>query len=360
MERTAPYFRQKKPKVLVIGGGAAGFFGAIRVAELLPEGQVDILEAGKEVLSKVRISGGGRCNVTHACFEPRPLSKFYPRGERELLGPFNQFAPGDTMAWYDDHGVELKIEEDGRVFPVSNSSSSIVNCLLGRADALGVNVHLRHRIQQIYPPEQANQRWKVITANGDAFFGDVILLATGSSKRVWELLDHLGHQIVPPVPSLFTFNIKDSRLEGLQGLSVPHAEVTIMDQGFKATGPLLITHWGLSGPAILKLSAWAARALHKINYKFDIKVKWDIAENLDSIRQQLLNQKEEFPKKQIAGRSLFGMPSRLWQSLLLHSGVSKQQRWADFSKKQLNQLSQQLDSQQFSRSMGRAPSKKNS
>src|SRR6056300_1540188 len=241
-------------KRVVIIGGAAGYFAAIACAEANPEAEIILLEKGKDVLGKVLISGGGRCNVTHACFDPRELVTFYPRGSRELLGPFHKFQPGDTMEWFADRGVELKIESDNRVFPVTDSSQTIIDCLKEMAATHGIEVLTSSGVKSFQPLD--GDRWEVVTNAGQTYDCDALMIAPGSSKAMWDGLKKLGHKIIEPVPSLFTFNIKDPRIKGLSGISVPNASVQIAASDLEAKGPLLITHWGLSGPAILRLSAW--------------------------------------------------------------------------------------------------------
>ena len=327
--------------ILVIGGGAAGFFGAIACAEADPAAQVVILERGPEVLGKVRISGGGRCNVTHACFEPKELVRFYPRGEKALLGPFHRFCSGDTVEWYESRGVPLKIEADGRMFPVSDRSQSIIDCLENAARQAGVEVRTRQKVVQMYPPEEPGQNWKVMTAGGDAFFAKAILVAAGSSAAVWDLLRHLGHTVVPPVPSLFTFNIADPRVDGLAGLVAPNARVQIAGTKWSADGPVLVTHWGLSGPGILKLSAWAARELHERSYRFEIEVNWWGNTETEDIRQQFLRSRQEQARKLVRNANPSPLPQRLWERLTIAAGIGDQQRWADLGNRQLQELAEQ-------------------
>ena len=329
-----------KKRIIIIGGGAAGFFGAIRCAELSPEAEVTILEAGKEVLSKVRISGGGRCNVTHACFVPKDLSKNYPRGERELIGPFNRFCTGDTIEWFEKRGVPTKIEEDGRMFPTTDKSQTIVDCLQESARQAGVKVLLQQRVHQLDPPTGSRGHWLIHT-KGQAYPATAVLVATGSSPAMWKVLASLGHQIVDPVPSLFTFNIKDPRIEGLPGLSVPKAEVKVQGSKLSATGPLLITHWGMSGPAILRLSAWGARELAALNYQFTIRVNW-VNRHVEQVREELENLRQRESRKQPHANAQFGLPARLWRSLLAYAGVPEQSRWAELSKKAMNKLTEEL------------------
>ena len=333
-------------RVIIIGGGAAGFFAAIRCAELRPDAKVTILERGKDVLGKVKISGGGRCNVTHACYVPRELVKYYPRGSKELLGPFNRFACGDTQGWFEDRGVPLKTEDDGRIFPVSNRSSSIMNCLLESSRKAGVEILTQKNVVAINPPSQEHHNWEITCQKGDSFSADKVMIASGSNARIWKHLEELGHQIVSPAPSLFTFNIKDNRIKNLPGVSVPLAEIHLPALKLKTDGPLLITHWGLSGPAILKLSAWGARGLADRQYQFEIKVNW-IAEPLDAAKKVLLESKQQLSKKKIHKSPEFGLPSRLWQSLLRAAGISPEANWADINKKQLQQLALQLTEASF-------------
>lgn len=328
--------------IIIVGGGAAGFFTAINIAEKNPKLKIAILERGKEVLSKVRVSGGGRCNVTHACFEPNELVKFYPRGEKELRGPFHQFCSGDTIEWFEKHGVELKIEEDGRMFPVSNSSQTIIDCFLKATEKLGIKVLTGQSVQSIFKKEDC---WKIDTQN-ENFAAEKLVMATGSNPKIWEMLQTQGHAIVSPVPSLFTFNIKDSRIKELPGVAA-QVTVTVKDTKLESTGPLLITHWGMSGPAVLKLSAWGARILHDKNYQFTIFVNWlnDIdSEDAEKILKEL---KQEHAKKAVSKKSPFDFPNRLWESLVLASGIDTETKWADLSKNQLQQLASQLTKATF-------------
>lgn len=323
--------------IIIVGGGAAGFFTAINIAEKNKHLKVAILERGKEVLSKVRISGGGRCNVTHACFVPNDLVKFYPRGEKELRGPFHQFCSGDTIEWFENHGVPLKIEEDGRMFPESNSSQTIIDCFTDNVHKLGIQVLTGQSVQSLF---QTEEFWKVET-NKETFACKKIIISAGSNPKVWEMLSELGHSIIPPVPSLFTFNIKDPRIKYLMGLSA-FASVKVKGSKLSASGPLLITHWGMSGPGILRLSAWGARELADKNYQFALLVNWLNDVDLEEAVDVLKNLKEEHTKKTIIKKSPFEFPNRLWESLVLASGISEETKWADLSKKQINQLAEQL------------------
>ncbi|MEY4433736.1 MAG: hypothetical protein RLZZ44_1870 [Bacteroidota bacterium] len=323
--------------IIVVGGGAAGFFSAINIVERNPKLKVAILERGKEVLSKVRVSGGGRCNVTHACFEPNELVKFYPRGEKELRGPFHQFCSGDTIEWFEKHGVELKIEDDGRMFPVSNSSQTIIDCFVSASHKLGITILTGQSVQSIFKKDNC---WKIETQT-ENYLAEKLILATGSNPKIWDLLHTFGHAIVTPVPSLFTFNIKDPRIKELPGIAT-QVNVKVLGSKLESTGPLLITHWGMSGPAILKLSAWGARILHDKNYQFTIEVNWLNDIDWEEAETLLKELKQEHAKKTVAKKSPLALQNRLWESLVLASGIGIETKWADLSKSQLQNLANQL------------------
>ncbi len=323
--------------LIIIGGGAAGFFTAINVAENNPNLKIAILERGKEVLSKVRVSGGGRCNVTHAEFIPNALSKNYPRGEKELKGPFHTFMTGDTMEWFGERGIALKIEEDGRVFPVSDSSKTIIDCFLSETKRLGIKILINHSVKDFKTEKDC---WKVNTNQGD-FVTKKLMIATGSNPKIWKLLQNLGHNTIDPVPSLFTFNSKDSRIKDLPGV-VTNATVKVKNSKLASDGPLLITHWGMSGPAILKLSAWGAIELNALQYDFEIIVNWLQQYSQQEILEELKALKNNNSKQQVFTYTQFELPKRLWQSLVLASGIKKDTRWADINKFQLNKLSEEL------------------
>tara|TARA_R110002072_G_scaffold174802_4_gene330408 strand:+ start:8985 stop:10235 length:1251 start_codon:yes stop_codon:yes gene_type:complete len=337
--------------ILIIGGGAAGFFTAINAAEQKPQAKIAILERGKEVLTKVRISGGGRCNVTHAEFIPKELSKKYPRGEKELLGPFHNFMTGDTIDWFEKRGVALKIEEDGRMFPESDNSQTIIDCFLSEVERLGIEVLLNHSVQEVV---NENASWMVETTQG-SFQAKHLVIATGSNPKIWNLLKGLGHTIVPPVPSLFTFNIKDNRIADLPGVST-NATLKIKPSpaiwrgaggGLESEGPLLITHWGLSGPAILKLSAWGARELNQLDYKFTLQVNWLEYLSFDETLEHLKEIKNDNAKQLVAKHPHFELPKRLWQSLVSAVGIGIETKWAEINKNQLQNLANQLTQSQF-------------
>lgn len=333
--------------ILVIGGGAAGFFAAINAAEKNKGLKIAILERGRDVLQKVKVSGGGRCNVTHACFEPEKLVKFYPRGENELLAPFKRFNPTNTIEWFESRGVKIKKEADGRMFPVSDSSQSIIDCLLGAAQRNRIEILTNSRVEHFdyLPNEKTN--WKLQVAGDRTLFAKKLMIATGSDTAVWALLEKLRVKIIEPVPSLFTFNIKDARISDLMGLSVPKAKVKIIGTKFESEGPLLITHWGLSAPAILKLSAWAARELNEANYKFTIQVNWLSVSTLEEVKLHLHKQISEQAKKNVILNAELGIPIRLWKSLCKAAEIGEFQKWAETGKKHIQRLAEQLTTCKF-------------
>ena len=327
-------------EVIIIGGGAAGFFAAINMAESNPHLKVTILEKSGKVLQKVKVSGGGRCNVTHACFDPKELIDYYPRGKKELLGPFHTFMTGDTIEWFEQRGIPLKIEDDMRMFPESNSSQTILDCFIGSAERAGVEVLLNQNVIKI---DKKNEQFFIETKN-TKFKADYLLIASGGTVKIWEIIKSMGHHIIEPVPSLFTFNIKDPILEDIPGISVPDAHISIEDGLFESNGPLLITHWGLSGPGILKLSSLAAIHLARVNYQFSVTVNW-LNLPFSEVLNYLKSQKNKQPKKNVILRSCFEQISkRLWSKLVISAKISANQNWSDLSNQQLEQLSKKLTS----------------
>lgn len=325
-------------KFVIVGGGAAGFFAAINAAELNSEMEVVILEGSNKVLQKVKVSGGGRCNVTHACFIPNELVEFYPRGKKELLGPFHKFMTGDTMEWFENRGVPLKIEDDNRIFPVSNSSQTIIDCFLNSANNAGVEVKMSSRVDSI---QKIEDRF-LIQTNKETIEADYVLIAAGSNAKVWEIVNGLEHTIVPPVPSLFTFNIENEILKDIPGLSVPWGSVKVLNSKLAESGPLLITHWGLSGPGILKLSAWGALEMYQKHYCFEIEVNW-LSKKYDFVLDFLKSTKNKNSKKQVVNYSIFeDIPKRLWVKLVLSAEIENDWQWAQLSNKQLEDLATQL------------------
>lgn len=328
--------------VIIIGAGAAGFFTAINCAEHNPDLKIVILERGNSVLQKVKVSGGGRCNVTHACFDPKELTQFYPRGEKELLGPFHQFCSGDTFEWFDTHGVSLRIEDDGRVFPESNTSQTIIDCFTFEAKKHHIEVLQNQGVLDFYKDENI---WKVITKT-DEFEAENLVVAGGSSPKLWKLLAKNGHQIVTPVPSLFTFNIADNRIKDIPGVVVQQAHVKVLGSSLESDGPLLTTHWGLSAPSILKLSAFGARELYDRNYQFDIQINF-IQIDTDDCVEALKSLKQQMAKNLVYKYTQFEVPKRLWQKLIAAANISETIRWADLTKQQLEALANQLTAAQF-------------
>jgi predicted Rossmann fold flavoprotein len=327
-------------KIVIIGAGAAGFFAAITAARSSPENKVILLEKTRHVLSKVRISGGGRCNVTHSCFDPALLIHNYPRGSQALRGPFTRFQPRDTIQWFETHGVSLKTEDDGRIFPVTDSSATIIDCLTSQATASGVQLLTEWHVTSLAKKDSG---FRITNAKNEVLECDRLLLATGSSPTVYNWARDFGHQITPPVPSLFTFNIPDSPLLELAGISVPEAHLTIIDTSLEQTGPLLITHWGFSGPAVLKLSAWGARILHDCAYKATLRVNWVPQLSQEQLRQELLQQKKAYPSRLVGSESAIkSIPRNLWKKLTMLAGIDATQRWALLSNQELHLLIEQL------------------
>lgn len=333
--------------VIIVGGGAAGFFAAINIAEQNPKLKVAILERGKDGLQKVRVSGGGRCNVTHAEFVPSELVLNYPRGEKELLGPFHQFMTGDTIEWFQKRGVELKIEEDGRMFPVTDSSKTIIDCFLNEAKKHKVKVLYNQSVTNLSPrashtePVEVQSRGFQVNTKTDEFVCEKLLIATGSNPKIWKLLKDLGHTIVQPVPSLFTLDVKDERIKDIPGVVAQNVEVKVLGTDLVSEGPLLITHVGFSAPAILKLSAFGALELAKLNYKFDIEINF-IKQSFEDCLDKLKELKQEFAKKTVYKSTQFELPKRLWHILVLASNINQELRWADLNKSHLENLASQL------------------
>lgn len=330
--------------LVVVGGGAAGFFGAITAAQTNPHARVILLEKAKQVLSKVRISGGGRCNVTHACYDPALLVRNYPRGGKALLGPFSRFQPRDTCAWFTTRGVSLKTESDGRIFPVSDSSETIIHCLMKEAAKSGVQLRTECGVTTI---ARDSTGFLLTLTNGEQLRCNRILMATGSAAKSHSWLETLGHTVQPPVPSLFTFNIPDSPFQELAGISVSNARLHIVDTGLEQSGPLLITHWGFSGPAVLKLSAWGARTLQALDYKAILRINWLADFKPHELRQKLLDCKHHSAARQIATEVSLELPRNLWKKFISLVNIPPEQRWAMLSTQQLEKLIQQLQAGLF-------------
>lgn len=345
-------------KLIVIGGGAAGFFCAVNAARINPGLEVVILEKTSKLLSKVRISGGGRCNTTHACFDIAEMSKKYPRGGNFVKKTFHQFFTTDTIKWFEERGVKLKTEEDGRMFPVTDSSQTIIDCLLKEANKYGIGVRLNVEVKKITAHSDSyqdsavpavRQVFNIQCSNGESIDADFICIASGGYPKssMFDWLRELGHTVEEPVPSLFTFNMPGHPITKLMGVSIENARVKIVGTKLEQEGPLLITHWGFSGPAVLKLSAWGARDLKERNWEFGITINWlpefneqQLAERFQSIRLEIASQK-------IINRNPFGLPQRLWEFLLEYSEVNAERRWADLPVKEQNKLIRNLCTCEF-------------
>jgi len=320
--------------VICIGGGAASFFFAAHASGLYPQMHFTILEQGQHVLGKVGVSGGGRCNVTHRCFDPTELVNHYPRGEQELLGPFYHFGPQQTVEWFANKGIILKSEEDGRMFPVTNSSQTIIDCFTSTCRHNGVVVHTSTKVKNIKPLNNGKEGFIVETLNSAPLKADKLFLAPGSSKPIWQVLEHLGLTVVSPVPSLFTFQIQDQRLGDLSGISVQNVELTVQHGKLFSDGPLLITHKGLSGPAALKMSARGARYFHDVNYNFELLV--DFRSELSA--SDIKNWRDKEGKKLMGNHHVLGLPKRLCASMLAHSSLDPQKKFATLSNAEMDEL----------------------
>jgi predicted Rossmann fold flavoprotein len=331
-----------KKQIIVVGGGAAGFFGAIAAAENNPDAKVILLEKNRTVLNKVRISGGGRCNVTHACFDNKQLAKFYPRGGAFLRPLFNQFNATDTVQWFEKQGVTLKKENDGRMFPITDNSETIAQCLEQKARQLGIEVRTSFGVKSIKISELKVVGVELLT--GEIMQADSLLITTGGNPNLegYQWLAEAGHRIIPPVPSLFTFNVPNSPFLDLSGVSMPHATVKIAGKKLLQDGALLVTHWGFSAPAVLKLSAWGARDLAELYYDFNIVINWTPTTSENMIRETIAQIKKSNPKKLIQSNQQFEIPSRLWKRFCELSEINEDLRWIDISGKHLNKLIENL------------------
>ncbi|MEM8901931.1 MAG: NAD(P)/FAD-dependent oxidoreductase [Bacteroidota bacterium] len=319
--------KQRNERILIIGGGAAGFFAAIRCAEENDVARVSIWEQAKAPLGKVKISGGGRCNVTHACFEPAELVNHYPRGKKELLGPFHKFMTGDTISWFEDRGVPLKIEADGRMFPISDKSESIIQCLSESARKAGIKIYLKKAARNL---TLSSKGWEVTTSDAEQHTFDKVLVASGSAKQMYGVLESLGHTIEEPVPSLFTFNIEDPLIPGLAG-QTHLVNVQVEGSPLSETGNMLITHWGLSGPPVLRLSAWGARYLHAQNYKFTLTLNFLPEWTEEKVLNHFYSLRQDLPSTFLSKKVWPEFTNRLWQRILELADIPREKRWADMS-----------------------------
>lgn len=329
--------RMSERRIIAVGGGAAGFFGALAAKETDPSAQVTILEATAHPLAKVRISGGGRCNVTNACLDPRQLVANYPRGGRELLGPLTRWGPRETIDWFENRGVRLKAEPDGRMFPVTDDSSTVIECLMRACNDSGVAVETRRGVRSVEPSGAA---FSATLVDGTAIQADRVLIATGGNRGSTGLTiaEAMGHKIEPPVPSLFTFHCESEVLKGLEGLSVLSAILEVPGTRLKSEGPVLVTHWGLSGPGVLRLSAWGAKELHASRYTFPLRVNWAGPANAAEVERKLSDLRREHPKRQVATANPFGLPARLWERLAEAAGVTPAAVWTTVSNDLIRRL----------------------
>lgn len=325
-------------RVIVIGGGAAGFFAAITCAERNPNATVLLLEKSAQYLSKVRISGGGRCNVTHACFDPGEFTTRYPRGSRELIGPFQRFAAQHTVDWFESRGVKLKAEADGRMFPITDSSQTIIDCLIRSTEAAGVKLRCNAVVQKI--ARRSDAGFNVVLETGDKLECDRILLATGGCRvpAMARSAISLGHSVEPPAPSLFTFKVDLPWLHALAGVSVSDVEVSVPDAGLRERGPLLVTHWGLSGPCVLRVSAWGARKLQALDYAFFLRVNWLPQCTPGELATAFQERREAQGARLVINAPIAPLTARLWEALVLAAGVPRETRWASLNRAQQNQL----------------------
>lgn len=355
--------------VVIVGGGAAGFYGALHLAEGAPQLKIAVLEKGRKVLTKVKVSGGGRCNLTNATQDPNLLIQHYPRGSKELLGPFYTHGSRETGTFFERHGIRLKTEDDGRVFPTTDDSKTVIDFFLRQAEKYGIQIFRNTRVVDLLVPDPnenpSRHHWQIV-CDHKVLKAKKLFITTGGNTKIWQMLARLGYHIVPPVPSLFSFNIKDDRVEGMQGISL-NARVSILNpaqenqqlvrglrsrpklnKSLTAEGPLLITHWGLSGPVILKLSAWAARELCDYGYRFRIRVNWIPDYHARSVAQILKQIKSVEARKTVIRTQAFDLPRKLWGKLVKASGVGPRLNWAQMSNPMIDALAEVLCASEFS------------
>jgi predicted Rossmann fold flavoprotein len=328
-------------QLIVIGGGAAGFFCAINAARMDRSLKVTIIEKSNKLLSKVRVSGGGRCNVTHACFDIAEMSKRYPRGQNFVKKTFHQFFTTDTINWFEERGVKLKTEDDGRMFPVTDSSQTIIECLLKEANKSGAEILMNKEVKNL---SMVNGQWLIKLSDSRLLTSDYVCIASGGYPKssMFDWLKELGHTIEEPVPSLFTFNLPNHPITKLMGVSVEKSKVKIQNSKLEEAGPLLITHWGLSGPAVLRLSAWGARELKIKNYELRIIINWLPDYNEENLRKKFQELRIENASQKVINKNSFGLPSRLWEFLAEQSGVKNEWRWADLPSAEQNRFIKNL------------------
>jgi predicted Rossmann fold flavoprotein len=327
-------------EIVIVGGGAAGFFAAIAAARADGNCKVSLFERTSQFLSKVRISGGGRCNVTHALFDPRMFTTRYPRGERELISPFHRFSADDTVAWFEARGVHLKREEDGRIFPVTDSSETVIDCLIKEAKAAGVRLFIRKGIETARVRTEGGFDLKL--SDAESMGCDRLLVATGGCRSIGgaELARSLGHTIEPPVPSLFSLHVAAPWLRSLPGISVSDVELSV--EKLRERGPLLITHNGISGPAVLRLSAWGARTLHEKNYRFSLRVNWVPQMKEEELRSEFQSRRQMEATRRVNNSPIGAIPARLWEKLVSNAGISPDTIWTSLTRTGMNELIRQL------------------
>jgi len=328
-------------QLIVIGGGAAGFFCAVNAARMDQSLKVTIIEKGNKLLSKVKVSGGGRCNVTHACFDIAEMSKRYPRGQHFVKKAFHQFFTTDTINWFEERGVKLKTEDDGRMFPVTDSSQTIIDCLLKEANKFGVEIMMNKEVKSL---SVENGEWSIKLSDSRLLRADFVCVASGGYPKssMFDWLKELSHTIEEPVPSLFTFNLPKHPITKLMGVSIEKAKVKIIGTKLEEEGPLLITHWGLSGPVVLRLSAWGARELRVKNYELRININWLPDYNAETLKKKLQDLRNTNASQKVINKNSFGLPSRLWEFFAEQSGIKNEWRWADLPSTEQNKFIKNL------------------
>ena len=343
-------------QIAIIGGGPAGFFAAISCAQANPANELSIFERGSQFLTKVRISGGGRCNVTNICSNPIQLSEHYPRGKRTLISPFARFSSNDTVAWFETRGVKLNVEPDGRIFPITNSSETIVDCLLNEAKSAGIRLFVRKGVNRVV--RTTDHRFALYFTKSESIHCDRLLIATGGARSIAgaQIAQSLGHTIIPPVPSLFSLHIATPWIRSLPGVSVLDVEVSVANTKLRQRGPMLITHNGLSGPAILRLSAWGARILHDLNHRFTLRVDWLPNDKEVEITSRFQSLRQSNPNRHVLNCPFFSIPARLWEQLVLAAGIDHETRWTTLSRERAQVLAGLLKRTEFEVN-GQSPNK---
>ncbi|MDF3820611.1 NAD(P)/FAD-dependent oxidoreductase [Leptospira sp. 96542] len=339
------------PNIAIIGAGAGGCFSAIQIHERMSgDCKIQIFEKTKEPLSKLKVSGGGRCNVTHNLFDPESLASKYPRGEKELKFAFKTFGPKETMSWFSKRGIKLKVEEDGRIFPESDLSTTIIDCFLSELKKYKIPIQYERQLVAIYPPNtqfNSSRSFRCLWEGGKEDFFDKVVLATGSNRKIWQILEKMGLTIIPPVPSLFTLGIEGSDIVQIPGVVAPKVKIKIGHKGKYQSGTILITHWGFSGPAALRLSAFEAKTLFELNYHTNLYINWTYDLNPLECENHYLTEKQNFPPQKIQPKKEWGLPTRLWEFLLMEAKISENKRYSEVSKYEIKSLSSVLTNSEF-------------